>query len=84
MKIAKKWFSWHNWQNLCLKATILSACLIGHSLAISFIKVLAKFCGSFMFFSVLCFAMSLCASVDMCLVVTCWERADLLAIVYDV
>ena len=25
------------------------------------------------------FAMSLCASVYMCYVVTCWERADLLA-----
>ena len=26
------------------------------------------------------FAMSLCASVYMCFVVTCWERADLLAL----
>ena len=26
-------------------------------------------------------AMTLCASVYMCLVVTCWERADLLALV---
>ena len=31
-----------------------------------------------MFFSVLCL-LCLCASVYMCLVVTCWERADLLA-----
>ena len=30
------------------------------------------------------FAMPLCASVYMCLVVTCWERADLLALVCDV
>ena len=30
------------------------------------------------------FAMSLCASVYMCLVVTCWERADLLALVYGI
>ena len=35
-------------------------------------------------FDVLCFichvfAMPLCASVYMCLVVTCWERADFLA-----
>ena len=30
------------------------------------------------------FAMSLCASVYMCFVVTCWERADLLAVVYGV
>ena len=27
------------------------------------------------------FAMPLCASAYMCLVVTCWERADLLALV---
>ena len=27
------------------------------------------------------FAMSLCASVYMCFVVTCWERADLLAFI---
>ena len=29
----------------------------------------------------LVFAMSLCASVYMCFEVTCWERADLLALV---
>ena len=29
-------------------------------------------------------AMPLCASVYMCLVVTCWERADLLALVCGV
>ena len=33
-----------------------------------------------MFFC-LAFAMPLCVSVYMCLVVTCWERADLLAFV---
>ena len=38
---------------------------------------------SFMFFSVLCL-LCLCASVFMCLVVTCWERADLLALVCGV
>ena len=32
-----------------------------------------------MFFFCPVFAMHLCASVYMCLVVTCWERADLLA-----
>ena len=32
-----------------------------------------------MFLFCLMFVMSLCASVYMCLVVTCWERADLLA-----
>ena len=37
-----------------------------------------------MFLFCLVFAMSLCASVYMCLVVTCWERADLLALVCDV
>ena len=36
------------------------------------------------FCSVLCFAMSLCAFVYMCFVVTCWERADLLALVCGV
>ena len=35
------------------------------------------------FFS-LVFAMPLCASVYMCLVVNCWERADLLALVCGV
>ena len=30
------------------------------------------------------FAIFLCASVYMCFVVTCWERADLLALVCDV
>ena len=37
--------------------------------------------GSFMFLFCLVFAMCLCASVYMCLVVTCWEMADLLALV---
>ena len=32
----------------------------------------------------LVFAMSLCASVYMCFVVTCWERADLWALVCGV
>ena len=43
------------------------------------------FCGSsmcfFFYFLCLVFAMHLCASVYMYLVVTCWERADLLALV---
>ena len=33
-----------------------------------------------MFLFCLVFAMSLCASVYVCFVVTCWERADLLAL----
>ena len=37
-----------------------------------------------MFLLCLLFTMSLCASVCMCFVVTCWERADLLALVCDV
>ena len=35
-------------------------------------------------FFCLMFAMSLCAFVYMCFVVTCWERADLLALVCGV
>ena len=35
-------------------------------------------------FFFLVFALPLCVSVYMCLVVTCWERADLLALVYGV
>ena len=42
------------------------------------------FCGSFMFLICLVFAMSWCASVYMCFVVTCWERADLLALGFGV
>ena len=42
------------------------------------------FCGSLMFSFCLVFAMSLCASVYMGFVVTCWERADLLALVFGV
>ena len=37
-----------------------------------------------MFLFSLVFAMSLCASVDMCFVVICWVRADLLALVCGV
>ena len=36
------------------------------------------------FFFCLVFAMPLCASVYMCLVVTCWERADLLGLICGV
>ena len=35
-------------------------------------------------FFYLVFAMSLCASVYMCLVETCWEMADLLALICGV
>ena len=37
-----------------------------------------------MFLFCLVFAMSLCPSVYMCFMVTCWERADLLALVCSV
>ena len=37
-----------------------------------------------MFLFCLVFGMSLCVSVYMCFVVTCWERADLLALVCGV
>ena len=37
-----------------------------------------------MFLFCLVFSMSLCESVYMCFVVTCWERADLLALVCGV
>ena len=37
-----------------------------------------------MFLFCLVFALPLCASVYMCFVVTCWERADLLALVCGV
>ena len=40
--------------------------------------------GFFCLFFCLVFAMPLCASVYMCLVVTCWERADLLTLVCGV
>ena len=42
------------------------------------------FCGFFMFLFCLVFALSLCASVYICFVVTCWERANLLALVCGV
>ena len=35
----------------------------------------------YVFFFCIAFAMPLCASVYLCLVVTCWERADLLTLV---
>ena len=43
---------------------------------IKFDMILDLFC--------LVFVMSLCTSVYMCFVVTCWERADLLALVCGV
>ena len=50
--------------------------LLNLSESSSFVDLLCFVC--------LVFAMPLCASVYMCLVVTCWERADLLALVCGV
>ena len=47
-------------------------------------KYLYSFVISVMFLFCLVFAMSLCRPVYMCFVVTCWERADLLALVCGV
>ena len=44
----------------------------------------ARFCRSLWVCFCLVFVMPLCASVYLCLVVTCWERADLLALVCGV
>ena len=41
------------------------------------------FCGSFMLF-LSCFVVLSCTSVCWCIVVSCWERADLLALFCDV
>ena len=45
-----------------------------------------RYIGVIIFYVFVClvFSMSLCASVYMCFVVTCWERADLLALVCGV
>ena len=47
-----------------------------------YLEDLYFFCGSVFF--CLVFSMPLCAPVYMCLVVTCWEKADLLALVCGV
>ena len=41
------------------------------------------FCGSFMLV-LSCFCYASCVYINKCLVVTCWERADLLALICDV
>ena len=46
-------------------------------------KAVLLLCNFYVLFC-LVFAMPLCASVYMCLVVTCWERADLFALVCGV
>ena len=58
---------------------IFSLSVIVHSVLTLLMRL--KACGSFMFLFCLVFAMSVYASVYICFVVTCWERADLLALV---
>ena len=62
-------------------------CLTGLSPPVKYFTDCSKavlLCGSFMFFFCLVFAMSLFTSVYLCLVVTCWEKGDLLALVCGV
>ena len=44
-------------------------------------KAVLILCIFYVFFFCPVFAMPLCVSVYLCLVVTCWERADLLALI---
>ena len=48
------------------------------------VKCKKAFADLLCFFFYLVFVVPLCASVYLCLVVTCWERADLLALVCGV
>ena len=47
-------------------------------------RAMLLLCGAFVFLFCLVFAVSLCWSVCVCFVVTCWERADLFALVCGV
>ena len=74
----------------CFFSTILiQRCFLYHFLSLTKWTIICHnfdyfFCGSFMFLFCLVFSMSLCSSVYMCFVVTCWGRADLLALVCGV
>ena len=72
--------------HICIKGEVARLSRFKPSSKISLLTVQRRyfFCGSFMFLFCLVFAMSLCASVYMCFVVTCWEMADLLALVCGV
>ena len=72
--------------HMCLRHDMKICIVFGHTQIIFCFFFFTKyfFCGSFMFLFCLVFAMSLCASIYMCFVVTCWERADLLALVCGV
>ena len=72
-------------RNLCKNCCLIGSFRLGSLDKMIFIVVLySKFQNTFMFFFCLVFAMPLYVSVYMCLVVTCWEMADLLALVCDV
>ena len=60
----------------CEKNTVCKIKLLEAHIAFSFVDLLCFFC--------FVFAMTLYASVYFCLVVTCWERAELLAFVCGV
>ena len=74
----------HLAENACQNVTNIKRCTSCVSVMYSQVPRRYFFCGSFMFLFSLVFAMSLCASVYMCFVVTCWERADLSALVCSV
>ena len=87
MLIAAIWTRKHSNTNIILKNIIFNQFNIWWNEML--IQLMVKklpyfFCGFFMFLFCLVFAMSLCASVYMCFVVTCLERADLLALVCGV
>ena len=79
-------FCWHKQQ--VLKSHVLAHFnIIGSfTTAAKTNKSFLNFWRGFFFLSFFClvFAMPLCASVYMCLVVTSWERADILALVCGV
>ena len=72
--------------NLHILHPLKASYVYGYDHIEELVKVLGRcfFCGSFMLLFCLVFAMHLFASVYMCFVVTCWERADLLALVCGV
>ena len=80
--VISKWSFMHT-KYLCVLSTSelrvrLARCETGLSPPVNILLTVPRryfFCGSFVFFC-LVFAMPLCRSVYMCLVVTCLERAD--------
>ena len=70
-----KFAFWHNLWVMARRKTGLSPPVNYFTDRSKAVRLLWIFC-----FFCLAFVMPLCASVYMCLVVTCWERADLLAL----